>query len=299
MQKITPHLWFEKDAKNAAEFYVSIFKDSAIKHFSTLENTPSGTVEFATLELCGQEFRFLAAGPLFKFNPAISFLVACETREEVDALWRGLWQGGSAMLELGTYPFSERYGWLQDRYGLSWQIMLAGNGEIKQKITPTLMFLGRQCGRAEEAINFYTSVFPNTDVGHIARYARGEAPNREGTIKHAVVTLEGETFAVMDSARALDFAFNEAISFMVNCDTQREIDDYWGKLSADPKCEQCGWLKDKFGLSWQVIPTVLGKMLNDPDKTKAARVTQAFLKMKKIDVATLEEAYGQKGKSVA
>lgn len=299
MQKITPHLWFDKDAKQASDFYVSAFKNSEIKHFSTLENTPSGTVEFVTVELCGQEFRLLAAGPLFKFNPSVSFLVSCNTKEEVDGLWQHLSQGGSALLELGAYPFSERYGWIQDRYGLSWQIMFTGDRDIQQKITPTLLFVGAQSGRAEEAINFYTSIFPNAQACHVVRYGNNEAPEKEGTVKHAVFSIAGENFAVMDSARAHGFAFNEAISFMVNCDAQQEIDDYWGKLSADPKSEQCGWLKDKFGLSWQVVPTVLGKMLNDPDKTKAARVTQAFLKMKKFDISKLEEAYGQKSKSVA
>lgn len=299
MPTTTPHLWFDKEAKEAARFYASIFKNSAIKHCSTLDNTPSGTVEFVALELCGQEFRFLSAGPLFKFNPSVSFLVACETKEEVDALWKNLSQGGSALLELGTYPWSERYGWTQDRYGLSWQVMFTGNRESTQKITPTLLFVGQQCGRAEEAINFYTSVFNNGQVDHIVRYGESEAPEKAGTIKHAVFSLEGENFAAMDSARSHNFAFNEAISFMVNCDSQQEIDNYWGKLSADPKAEECGWLKDKFGLSWQVVPTALGKMLNDPDKTRRARVTQAFLKMKKFDIAKLEEAYGQQGKSVA
>jgi predicted 3-demethylubiquinone-9 3-methyltransferase (glyoxalase superfamily) len=299
MERITPHLWFDKEATEAARFYASILNNSAIKHSSTLDNTPSGTVEFVALELCGQEFRFLSAGPLFKFNPSVSFLVACDTKEEVDAIWRSLSQSGAALLELGTYPWSERYGWTQDRYGLSWQIMFVGDREIKQRITPTLMFVGQQSGRAEEAIHFYTSAFHNARVDHIVRYGEGEAPEKAGTIKHGVFSLEGENFAAMDSARNHNFAFNESISFMVNCDSQKEIDDYWGKLSADPKAEQCGWLKDKFGLSWQVVPTVLGKMLNDPDKTKRARVTEAFLKMRKFDIAKLEEAYGQQGKSVA
>lgn len=297
--KITPHLWFDKEAKEAARFYVAILKNSAIKHSSTLDNTPSGTVEFVALELCGQEFRFLSAGPLFKFNPSVSFLIACDTKEEVDAVWKNLSQGGSVLLELGAYPWSEKYGWTQDRYGLSWQIMFTGDREIKQRITPTLLFAGQQSGRAEEAINFYTSVFHRTRVDHIVRYAEGKAPEKEGTIKHAVFALEGENFAAMDSARTHNFAFNEAISFMVNCDSQLEIDNYWGQLSADPKAEQCGWLKDKFGLSWQVVPTLLGKMLNDPDKARRARVTEAFLKMKKFEIAKLEEAYGQQGKSVA
>lgn len=298
MQKITPHLWFDKEAKEAAELYTSIFKESKIKNLTTLHNTPSGTVDLLTIELLGQEFRLISAGPLFKFTPAVSFLIACDTKDEVDALWNELSKGGSALMELGEYPFSERYGWTQDRYGLSWQVMFMGEREIKPSITATLMFVGEQCGRAEEAINFYASVFHNTKVGHILRYGKNEEPDKEGTIKHADVALEGESFAVMDSARTHNFTFNEAISFTVHCDTQEEIDYYWAKLSAERKAEQCGWLKDKFGLSWQIVPTIMDEMLNDKDKAKVSRVTEAFLKMKKFDIAKLKEAYGQ-GRSAA
>jgi predicted 3-demethylubiquinone-9 3-methyltransferase (glyoxalase superfamily) len=299
MQKITSHLWFDKEAKEAAEFYTSVFKDSEIKDTTTLHNTPSGTVDLLTIQLVGQEFRLISAGPLFKFTPAVSFLVACSTKEEVDALWKKLSAGGSALMELSEYPFSERYGWMQDKYGLSWQVMFMGNREIKQRIIPTLMFVGEQCGKAEEAINSYASVFHNAKVSNMLRYGKNEEPEKEGTIKHASFTLEGQEFAAMDSAREHNFTFNEAISVMVHCDTQKEIDYYWGKLSADPKAEQCGWLKDKYGLSWQVVPTVMDKMFKDKDKKKLARVTEAFLKMKKFDIAKLNEAYGKEGRSAA
>lgn len=291
--QITPHLWFDKEAKEAAEFYTSIFDDSKIKDTTTLHNTPSGSVDIVTIALSGQELTLISAGPLFKFTPAISFLVACGTKEEVDGLWGKLSQGGSALMELGAYPFSERYGWVQDKYGLSWQVMFMGERKIKQKITPTLMFVGEVCGKSEEAINFYASVFRNAKVGDILRYGKGEAPDKEGTIKHAAFTLEGQDFAAMDSAHEHNFTFNEAISFMVHCDTQKEIDYYWGELSADPKAEQCGWLKDKYGLSWQIVPNAMDEMLKDKDEKKIARVTEAFLKMKKFDIAELKEAYEQ------
>lgn len=172
--------------------------------------------------------------------------------------------------------------------------MFIGEREIKQKITPTLMFVGEQYGRAEEAINFYASVFHNAKVGHILRYSANEELDKEGTVRHAGVELEGESFAVMDSAYAHNFSFNEAISFMVHCYTQQEIDYFWSKLSADPKAEQCGWLKDKFGLSWQIVLTVMDEMLSDKDQSKLARVTEAFLKMKKFDIAKLKKAYGER-----
>lgn len=291
MQKITPHLWFDKEAREAAEFYTSLFPNSEVTNITTLHNTPSGDCDLVSFVLSGQQFAAISAGPLFKFTPAISFLVASNSREEVDALWGKLSEGGSVLMELGEYPFSQKYGWVQDRYGLSWQVMFMGDRQIRQKITPMLMFVGKQCGKSEEAINFYASVFHNAKVGDILRHSKGEEPDKEGTIKFAAFTLEGQDFAAMDSAHAHNFSFNEAISFMVNCGTQEEIDYYWGKLSADPKAEQCGWLKDKYGLSWQVVPTVMGAMLQDKDQKKMARVTEAFLKMKKFDIETLKRAY--------
>lgn len=291
MQKITPHLWFDKEAKEAAKFYTSIFKDSKIKNTTTLHNTPTGTTDIVTIELMRQEFTLISAGPLFKFNPSASFLVACRTLDEVDALWENLSEGGMAHMELGEYPFSERYGWTQDRYGLSWQVMFMGERKIRQNIIPTLMFVGKQAGRAEEAINFYGAVFHDAKVGDILRFTKGEEPDKEGTIKHAAFTLEGQEFAAMDSARVHDFAFNEAISFIVHCEDQEEIDYYWAKLSAVPEAEQCGWLKDKYGLSWQIVPTIMEEMLKGGDEKKIARVTEAFLKMKKFDIEELKKAY--------
>ena len=134
-------------------------------------------------------------------------------------------------------------------------------------------------------------MFRNSKVGDILRYGKGEEPDKAGTVKHAAFTLEGRDFAAMDSAHEHNFTFNEAISFLVRCDTQEEIDYFWGKLSADPEAEQCGWLKDKYGLSWQVVPTVMDEMLKDKDEKKMARVTEAFLKMKKFDIAKLKKAY--------
>jgi predicted 3-demethylubiquinone-9 3-methyltransferase (glyoxalase superfamily) len=293
MQTITTHLWFDKEAKEAAAFYTSVFENSKIKDTTTLHNTPSGSVDMLTIELYGQEFTLLAAGPFFKFNPSISFLVACQTKDEVEVLWEKLSAGGVALMELGAYPFSEKYGWTQDKYGLSWQVMFTGEYEVKQKITPTLMFVGEVCGKAEEAINFYASIFNESKVGAIHRYGRGEEPDKEGTVMHADFTLLGQEFAAMDSAHSHNFNFNEAISFMVHCDTQEEIDYYWGKLSADPEAEQCGWLKDKYGLSWQIVPRVMDEMLKEKDDKKIARVTETFLKMKKFDIDALKRAYAE------
>lgn len=295
LNKITPHLWFDKQARQAAEFYTSIFKGSKIKRTTTLHNTPSGSVEIVVIEIMGQEFSLMSAGPYFKFNPAISFLVQCETEEEVEALWAKLSEGGTTLMALGKYPFSEKYGWLQDRYGLSWQLMFMGSREIRQKLIPTLMFVGSQSGKAEEAIDFYASIFNNSEVGTILRYGRDEAPDKEGTLKYSRFTIEGHELAAMDSARGHEFGFNEAVSFIIHCDTQDEVDYYWEELSSDPNAEMCGWLKDKYGLSWQVVPRVMEEMLATGDEKKLARVTESLLKMKKLDIEELRKAYGGNG----
>jgi predicted 3-demethylubiquinone-9 3-methyltransferase (glyoxalase superfamily) len=288
---ITPHLWFDKEAKEAAEFYASLLPQSKITNVTTLHNTPSGDCDLVSFELSGLPFMAISAGPLFRFNPSISFHVKCSTKDEVDAMWKRLSDGGKVRIPLDAYPFSERYGWVEDKYGLSWQLISRGGREIKQRITPVLMFTGKTCGKAEEAMSFYTSVFKGPPPNIMARYGKGEEPDQEGSVKYAAFELRGQEFGAMDSAREHQFAFNEAISFMLPCETQEEIDNYWGKLSADPKAEQCGWLKDKYGVSWQITPSIMGEMMGSKDKEKTQRVVQAFLKMKKFDIAALKRAY--------
>ena len=291
MQRITPHLWYDKEAVEAAELYCSVLPDSKVTNVSTLHDTPSGDTDIVSFQLCGQEFQSISAGPLFKFNPSISFLISCNSREEVDDFWNILADGGKALMPLDSYPFSERYGWTEDRYGLSWQIMHAGDRGVTQRITPTLMYVGDVAGKAEEAVNFYASVFPNSKVGDIDRYGKGEEPDKEGTVRHGEFSLNGYQFAAMDSAREHNFGFNEAISIMVYCEDQKEIDRYWDALTAVPESEQCGWLKDKLGVSWQIVPTSLDEMMTNGTQEQIDRVTQAFLPMKKFDLAELQKAY--------
>ena len=169
--------------------------------------------------------------------------------------------------------------------------MLAGEEDAGQHIVPTLMFASEVCGKAEEAVTSYTSVFPDSKVGAILRYGPDEQPDEAGTIKHVGFSLEGQEFAAMDSARQHDFAFNEAISLIVSCNTQEEIDHYWESLSAFPEAEQCGWLKDRYGVSWQIVPSDMDEMMRTGTKEQIARVTEAFLKMKKFDIAELQGAY--------
>ena len=285
MQKITPHLWFDKEAKEAAEFYVSVFDDSRINSITTIHGTPSGDAEIVAFQIMGYDFMALSGGPYFKINPSISFHVKCATVEEVDQIWEKLSAGGTTLMELGEYPFSKRYGWIQDKFGVSWQVIYT-EGDSTQRITPALMFVGDLSGRAEEAIHFYASVFRDARTEVLERYVEGEGPDKAGTVKYAQLFLYGQEFGAMDSALKHEFGFNEAVSFIVNCKDQAEIDYFWDRLSAVPEAEQCGWVKDKFGVSWQITPANMEELLaKNPEKT-----TPVMLRMKKIVIADLEQA---------
>ncbi|MCH8529901.1 MAG: VOC family protein [Saccharospirillum sp.] len=297
-QKIVPHLWFDTQAKEAAEFYCSVFPDSSITSLKTIHDTPSGDCDIVSFTLWGCAFMAISAGPLFKFNPSVSFMVNFDPAQDKNAkakigeVWAKLSEGGKVLMPLDEYPFSERYGWIQDKYGLSWQLILTNpEGDVRPFIIPSMMFVGDKCGKAEEASDFYLSVFNNSTRGQLERYPAGMEPDKEGAVMFTDFTLEGQWFAAMDSAHEHDFTFNEAISFMVNCEDQNEIDHYWKKLSAVPEAEQCGWLKDAYGLSWQIVPDALGRLMDDKNSERLDRVTQAFLQMKKFDLATLQRAY--------
>jgi len=294
MQKITPFLWFDNQAEEAVNFYASIFKNSKIGSVTRygeagaqVSGRPKGTVMTVTLRIDGQEFMALNGGPMFTFSPAISFFVNCKTQQEIDELWNKLSEGGTVLMELDKYPFSEKFGWLKDKFGVSWQLNLASR---TQKIIPFLLFVGKQYGKAEEAMNFYISLFKNSSMNMIARSGAGEE-DPEGTVKHAVFSIYGQEFMAMESNREHPFTFTPAISFFVNCETQQEVDELWEKLSEGGEQEQCGWLKDKYGVSWQIVPNILGNMLNDSDATKSQIVMKALLQMKKIDIKTLKQAY--------
>ena len=156
-----------------------------------------------------------------------------------------------------------------------------------QKITPFLWF----DDKAEEAMNFYVSIFKNSKVGKITRF--GEAgPGQKGTVMSVTFQLDGQDFLALNGGPI--FKFTEAVSFFVNCETQQEVDELWEKLSAGGEESRCGWLKDKYGLSWQIIPSTLIKMLGDTDGEKAKRVMQAMLQMGKIDISRLQRAYDGK-----
>ncbi len=292
MEKITPFLWYDDKAEEAANFYTSIFKNSRVlttTRYGESGPGPKGTVMTVAFELDGRQFAALNGGPLYSFTPAISFFVKCETQEEIETLWGNLSGDGTVLMDLAEYPFSAKFGWVMDRFGVSWQLNLSGTA---QAIDPFLMFVGEQHGRAEEAMRFYVATFNNSRIIETALYGRDD-PEPEGTVKHAVFSLDGREFMVSENSLDHAFTFTPATSFFVQCETQIEIDTMWEKLSEGSEKGRCGWLTDKFGVSWQVIPSVLGELLHDPDPQKSERVMDAMLKMDKLDIATLKEAHAQ------
>ncbi len=274
---IYPCLWFDGQAKAAADFYCSIFKNSKIT---------SDNPMVVNFELEGKKVMGLNGGPMYKINPAISFFVTCTSNEEIELTWKKLSDGGSAMMALDKYPWSEKYGWVKDKFGMTWQLMLGEIPKGMPKINPSFLFSNKQFGKAVEAIKFYTSVFPNSKSHELQLYGK-DAPQGEGNLMFGHFNLGGETFSAMDGPGNHEFDFNEGFSLIVSCDTQEEINRYWDVLTKDGgKESMCGWLKDRFGVSWQIIPSNLGKLMSDPQKGQ--KVVEAFLKMKKFDIKTLE-----------
>ena len=273
-----PCLWFNQNAKEAADFYCSVFTDAVI----TDENPM--VVNF---ESAGQKFMCLNGGPEFAFNSSISIFVLYESAAELEKTWFKLLEGGSALMALDSYEWSEKYGWLKDRFGVNWQLYVGKMEDVGQKYTPSFMFAGKQNGMAEKAIGFYTSVFENSSVSGIMKYGSGES-EAEGNVKHAQFSLGKSVFMAIDSGLPHDASFNESISLVVECDTQAEIDYYWQKLTEGGEESMCGWLKDQFGVSWQIVPSILGELMSDPERSQ--RVVNAFMKMRKFDIETLMKA---------
>ena len=286
MQKITPFLWFDNNAEEAMNFYVSIFGNAKVLHDDRVPGGPADGAMLSTFQLEGLEFYAFNGGPYFKHSQGISFTVSCDTRQEIDHLWEKLTEGGVIMMPLDAYFFSERYGWVQDRFGISWQLDLAHRD---QKIAPSFLFVGSQHGHAEEAMKLYCSLFEDSGIGDMARYEEG-SHGEPGTVMHAAFKLAGQEFMAMDSNGPHEFEFTSAISFLVSCEDQAEVDRLWAGFTREGQEQQCGWVLDKFGIAWQIIPAVHMEIMRGPDRDRAKRATAAMLKMKKFDIAALLEA---------
>lgn len=276
--KIYPCFWFDGNAGEAARFYSSIFSESKI----TDENPM-----VVMFESAGQKFMFLNGGNQFSFNPSISMFVFYENEEALVEAWNKLIEGGAELMPLNSYEWSPKYGWLRDKFGMNWQLYVGDPANVPQVFTPTLMFAGKQNGNAAKAIEFYTNIFEGSSVSGILKYTD---PNEDvvGNVKHAQFSVGYFLFMAMDSSFEQKAEFNEAISFVVECETQAAIDYYWSKLSEGGSEGMCGWLKDRYGISWQIVPTVLKTLMSNPQKSQ--KVVEAFMQMKKFDIETLLKA---------
>jgi predicted 3-demethylubiquinone-9 3-methyltransferase (glyoxalase superfamily) len=286
MEKIQPCLWFDNQAEEAAKYYCSVFADAGIRRVvpygpaaSQASGRPEGSVMTVEFELEGLRILGLNGGPHFKLNPSFSFFVGCNSEREIDGLWQGLLK--EVRMELMKYPFAEKYGWCEDRFGVNWQLILAPR---RQKIVPALLFANERYGKAEEAIKFYVSQFPDSRIEMIARDEQTKA------VLHSVFTLAGGDYVFMEGPLKREFGFSPAISFIVNCESQEEIDEIWSRLSAVPEAERCGWLQDRYGVSWQIVHKDWGKMISDAAPAARERLMAAILGMKKPDLKTLQQA---------
>ncbi|KNB60691.1 VOC family protein [Chryseobacterium sp. Hurlbut01] len=281
---IFPCLWYDGDAKESADFYCQVFGGTITTDTPVVLN----------IEFFGQKLMLLNGGPQFKKNASVSFMVLCETEEEVEKYWSPLSENGLVLMELGEYPWSKKYGWVRDRFGVTWQVYL-GEKQGEQKIIPTLMFIHENNGKAMEAMELYTEVFPNSKIGNVLKYGDGvgnESHEIPENVQHAHFEIDDYSFFCMDNSYDHEFDFNEGISIVVMTDNQEQTDHLWDSLTKDGGRESmCGWLKDKFGMSWQIVPKKLIQLMNDPHQEKAQKVVQAMMKMQKIVISDLEEAY--------
>jgi len=294
--QIVPCVWLDDQAEQAAAFYTRTFRGGRIAATSRYpESTdnpggrPRGSVLTVEIELSGRRFTLLNGGPAFQLNPSISFFAHVDVSAEADRLFGALADGGQVLMPLDAYAWSERYGWVKDRFGVSWQVMAGRRPPGGAAIVPCLMFAGALHGRAEEAMRTYASIFPGGRIADVARYVAGEG--QVGAVKHGRVVLAGQDLVAMDAHGTHGFTFNEALSLQVMCQDQATLDRYWSALAEGGVQGPCGWLKDRFGLSWQVVPASIARLLIGGDAAARDRAFAAMLTMGKLDIAALERAF--------
>jgi len=281
-QKIVPNIWCDHTAGEAGEFYAGILPHTTARVSATYpDDVAEWQAEFAgkpltvELDVDGYQLTVINAGSEFRPNPSLSFMLNFDpvrfdgdrdaARASLDAVWSALAEGGQVRMELGEYPYSPRYGWVEDRFGVNWQLILTSpEGDSRPFLVPALLFTGASDGKAREAAQFYSSLFPDSGAGFVAVHGPQSAYATPGTVMFGEFRLAGQWFAMMDGGPDHDFAFDCGISLEVRVADQDELDHYWDALSAVPDAEMCGWLADKYGVSWQIIPENLGELMKRP-----------------------------------
>ncbi|MGM7667659.1 VOC family protein [Microbacterium sp. A93] len=296
-QKIIPNVWFDRNADEAGAFYMDIFPGATATIGARYpDDVPDWQADFAgktlTVDLVidGYLLTLVNAGDEYRPNGSVSFMLNFDplrfdddrdaAQAQLDQTWAKLSDGGAVLMELDEYPFSPRYGWVQDRYGVNWQLLLTSpEGDPRPFLIPQLMFAGPVQNRAREAATFYFSLFPDAAVGFVADYPEKTGPADAGSVMFGEFRLAGQWFSMMDSAVEQDFTFTCGVSLEVRCADQAEIDRYWDALTTVPEAEVCGWLADQFGLSWQIVPENMGELMSRPG------AYEKMMKMKKLIVA--------------
>ncbi|MCW8309726.1 VOC family protein [Sphingobacterium sp. InxBP1] len=267
---IIPSIWFDQNAQEAFNLYCQVFPNSHC------QSTSSIVVE---AELNGIRFIGINGGPMFKPNPSISFMVICESKEEIDRVWDAFSRGGHILMPLDSYPWSSYYGWLADKYGVNWQLNQGKLSDTNQQaIVPTLMYCGAHQGKCEAALHFFEDLFKDFQSNGILRYPEGEF---KGSVQHTQFVVNGFTLMAMDSGVKQDFTFTEGVSMTILCKDQEEIDYYWDKITQQGNESRCGWCKDQFGISWQIVPEQIADYLQQPG------AVEALMKMNKILIKDL------------
>ncbi len=296
MRRIVPCLWYTREAGEAAEFYKLALPDTRIKKISHFDEVPpeaggikSGDVMLVKLMIGDSEIHLLNGGPYYEHTPSVSLMVTVGSKEELDLIHQKLSPGGTALIEIGEYPFSPRYTFFSDKFGVHWQLIMK-EGE-KLKVTPTVIFGGEKQGLGPEAMEHYLSIFADSSVLEEERYKKNEG-GIENSLKYSCLKIGESELVIMDAGNPSPMVLTGAISFVVPCKDQNEIDSFWEKIGAEGKEIHCGWIEDKFGVSWQVVPENLDMFINGPDKEKARRAMRAMLKMVKLDMDKIRSAYG-------
>ncbi|HEP1818500.1 TPA: VOC family protein [Streptococcus suis] len=287
MQTIIPHLWYDTEAKEAVAFYVDLF-GGKIDWTYTITDTPSGDSDLIQFQLGDMTLAAISAGPYFKLNESMSLMVNVVSKDEVTRLYQALSEGGRILMPLGEYPFSPYYVWLEDRFGLSWQLSYAPDLDKPYQFDICLLFSQDQVGLAQPMLDYYKDKLPQASVGQVSYYGEGEAAVEAAKLNYAELLVGGQKMIVMDHGYGGEVSFNEAFSLMVYVDSQDELNFYYDLLSAVPEAEMCGWVKDQFGISWQIVPRILMEAYDTANPETVKAVNDAVLTMKRLDFATIQ-----------
>lgn len=293
MQRIVPNIWCQGNANEVCHFYASVFPTTQMDVVASYpeENLPdfqqalAGQPLVVDVTISDYRLRLINAGGEFRPTPAISFILNIDPktfdgdeavmRESIATMWDALADGGQVRMALGEYPHSKLYGWVEDRFGVNWQLMLTDPAsEPRPFVTPQLLFTG-ESAQAQQAMDLYQGLFPNSSPGMVMPHGDGSG------VMFAEFTLDGQWFSAMDGGPIHDFTFSPGLSLEVDCKDQDEIDTLWDALSSVAEAEQCGWLVDRFGVSWQIVPETMGELMQHPG------AYQRMLGMKKIVIAEL------------